>query len=361
MPISDANQPDADQETHPFSDRANSQSGSQSGSQASNHSDNQPNVPNLSADLSEASGLDVPDDHPDDRDSSASSTSRSANSDSLQQALLHHLQLIARERDPFLSSAGHFFVQQYIRQQLAQWGEVETHRFTFQGKTHENLILNLAGATPTKRPLAPILIGAHYDAVPGSPGADDNATGLAALLELARAFAEQPARYPLRLVAFDLEEYGLLGSRAYAADLAEQGQPLRLMLSLEMLGYCSQVVGSQQYPPGLRYFYPDRGNFIGLIGNWRSIPDLMHLSRHIRRSDVPCEWLPAGARGQIVPETRRSDHAPFWDRGYRALMVTDTAHLRNPHYHRQSDRLDTLDLGFLTGCCAGLIAGIRRL
>lgn len=284
-------------------------------------------------------------------------------SNSLQQRLLEHLQTVIRPRDPFLARAGHFYVQQYIQQQLGQWGPIETHPFEFQGQTYQNLILNLPGSSdrPTIQ-RSPILVGAHYDTVPGSPGADDNATGIAVLLEIARSFAAQPARHPLRLVAFDLEEYGLLGSRAYAAELSQQQQSLRLMLSLEMLGYCSQTPGSQQYPPGLRYFYPDRGNFIGLIGNWQAIPDLMRLSRPIRQiGQVPCEWLPTIAKGEWVPDTRRSDHAPFWDLGYQAVMVTDTANLRNPHYHRDSDRLETLDLDFLTGVCRGLMAGLRSL
>jgi Zn-dependent M28 family amino/carboxypeptidase len=134
------------------------------------------------------------------------------------------------------------------------------------------------------------------------------------------------------------------------------------MISLEMLGYCDRTPGSQTYPPGLQYFYPNRGDFIGLIGNWQTIPELIRLSRIMRRvGQVPCEWLPAGKRGMIVPATRASDHSPFWDQGYRALMVTDTAFMRNPHYHRSSDRLETLDLDFLTGVCQGLIAGIRQL
>ncbi|MBF2074778.1 MAG: M20/M25/M40 family metallo-hydrolase [Synechococcales cyanobacterium C42_A2020_086] len=277
----------------------------------------------------------------------------------LQERLLQHLEHIVRERDPFFASAGHFYVKAYIQEQLASWGTVETHRFEFRGDSYENLILNLPGRD-SARP--PILIGAHYDTVPGSPGADDNATGVAMLLELAQTLTATPARHPVRLVAFDLEEFGLVGSRAYAAALRQQNQKLRLMLSLEMLGYCDSTPGSQHYPPGLRYFYPNRGNFIGLIGNWQTLPDLIHLSRQMQRvGQVPCEWLPAGQRGQIVPDTRRSDHAPFWDQGYRALMVTDTANLRNPHYHQSHDRLETLDLNFLTGVCNGLIAGIRSL
>ncbi len=275
---------------------------------------------------------------------------------------------LARERDPYLATAGHFFVREYIRAQLAQWGTVETHAFQEQGRTFQNLILNLPAlqshanerSSPRATPKAPILIGAHYDAVPGSPGADDNATGVAVLLELARLLTTTPARYPIRLVAFDLEEtsYDRAGSTHYAGFL--QQEPLRLMLSLEMLGYCDATPGSQRYPAGLHYFYPDRGNFIGLIGNLKTIPDLIRLSRSMR-SHVPCEWLPAGRRGLIVPETRRSDHAVFWDRGDRALMVTDTSFLRNPHYHKPSDRLETLDLAFLTNVCRGLACGIQQL
>jgi Zn-dependent M28 family amino/carboxypeptidase len=277
----------------------------------------------------------------------------------LKERLHTHLVQIVRDRDPYLASAGHFYVKQYIRQQLEQWGTVETHEFQVRGKTHQNLILNLPASTSSQKP--PILIGAHYDAAPGTLGADDNATGVAALLELARAFAAEPLHYPVRLVAFDMEEYGMLGSSQYAADLKQQQQPLRLMLSLEMLGYCDSTPGSQRYPTGLKYIYPDRGNFIALVGNLSTMPDLIHLSRNIRQVGTLCEWLPVPARGLIVPQTRLSDHSPFWDRGYRAMMVTDTAFMRNPHYHQPSDSLETLNLDFLCGVCRGLELGLRRL
>jgi Zn-dependent M28 family amino/carboxypeptidase len=279
----------------------------------------------------------------------------------LKERLYEHLRQVARDRDPYLATAGHFFVREYIRAQLAQWGTVETHAFHVQGTEFQNLILNLPGRS--SKP--PILIGAHYDAVPGSAGADDNATGVAVLLELARCFASTPARHPVRLVAFDLEEtsYDRAGSTHYANSLRQdlQQEPLRLMLSLEMLGYCDQTPGSQRYPTGLQRFYPKQGNFIALIGNLKTIPDLVRLSHYLRSCGAPCEWLPAGNRGLIVPETRRSDHAVFWDQGYRALMVTDTSFLRNPHYHKPSDRLETLDLNFLTTVCCGLAQGLRRL
>lgn len=305
----------------------------------------------------------------------------------LKERLHEHLKKIVRDRDPYLASGGHFFVQQYIREQLQQWGTIETHSFIVRGKTHHNLILNLPPKhsqaesgnegnlilnLPPKHSQAehgneggkggsPILIGAHYDAVPGTPGADDNATGVAVLLELARAFATQPAKYPVRLVAFDMEEYGLLGSTQYAEDLKQQGEPLRLMLSLEMLGYCNSTPGSQRYPTGLERFYPNRGNFIALVGNLATIGDLIQMRRNIRKSGMLCELLPVPNRGLIVPTTRSSDHAPFWDRGYRAMMVTDTAFLRNPHYHQPSDTIDTLDLDFLTAVCRSLEIGIRYL
>ncbi|WP_449416616.1 M20/M25/M40 family metallo-hydrolase [Phormidium nigroviride] len=285
----------------------------------------------------------------------------------LKERLYNHLTQIVRDRNPYFASAGHFYVQQYIRQQLEQWGNVELDEFEVRGKVHHNLILSLPGGDPpfkkagSSHKLHPILIGAHYDTVPGSPGADDNGTGLAVLLELASAIASQPLKYPVQLIAFDMEEYGCFGSDRYAAKLQAENQPLRLMIALEMLGYYDDTPNSQSYPTGLKYFYPNCGNFIALIGNLRTIPDMISLSRNIRQSGSNCEWLPVPYRGLIVPDTRRSDHAPFWDRGYRAIMVTDTANMRNPHYHQKSDKIDTLNLDFLAAVCQGLEVGIRCL
>ncbi|MGK7908029.1 MAG: M20/M25/M40 family metallo-hydrolase [Synechococcus sp.] len=280
----------------------------------------------------------------------------------LKERLRGHLAEVARERDPYFASWGHFYVRHYIRKHFGQWGSVAIDRFGGEEETYQNLILNLPSEPGEgNRQLPPILIGAHYDAVPGSPGADDNATGVAVLLELARLLTTEPARSPVRLIAFDMEEFGLLGSRHYAAELKQQQQPLRLMFSLEMLGYRDATPRSQQYPDGLKYFYPSQGDFIALIGNWATLLDLITLSRAMRQQGVPCEWLPAGQRGRLIPDTRRSDHASFWDEGYRAVMVTDTANMRNPHYHRASDRIETIDLDFLAGVCRGLAAGIRQL
>lgn len=280
----------------------------------------------------------------------------------LKERLHSHLIQIVRDRNPYFASEGHFYAQQYIRENLAQWGTVEIDDFPVRGQIHHNFILNLPPSEKaSKKRLPPIIIGAHYDSVPGTPGADDNATGVAVLLELAAEFASNPLKYPVQLVAFDMEEYGYLGSQHYAAKCKQQQQSIRLMISLEMLGYSDRTPNSQRYPAGLQYFYPNCGNFIALIGNLRTVSDMMNFSSKIRKSGQPCEWLPVPHRGLIVPDTRRSDHVPFWDNGYPAIMVTDTANMRNPHYHQASDTIETLDLDFLAGVCRGLIEAIRHL
>ncbi len=276
--------------------------------------------------------------------------------------LQNHLKEIVRDRDPYLASAGHFYVRQYIYQQLSQWGNVEIDEFQVGGKKHQNLVLNLPSVNNTQKQESPlILIGAHYDTVPGTPGADDNGTGVAVLLELAREFSSQPLKYPVSLVAFDMEEYGLLGSQHYAEKLKQKQQKLRLMFSLEMLGYCDSTPNSQNYPPGLKYFYPNQGNFIALIGNLSTVIDMFQMSIKINKIGTNCQWLPVPNRGLTIRDTRRSDHAPFWDRGYKAIMITDTANMRNPNYHQKGDTIDTLDLDFLTGVCQGLMIAMRSI
>jgi Zn-dependent M28 family amino/carboxypeptidase len=284
----------------------------------------------------------------------------------LKERLHSHLIQIVRDRNPYLASAGHFYVQQYIREQLGQWGTVEIDDFAVRGRIHHNLILDLPPLNPPlakggKQENLPIIIGAHYDTVPGTPGADDNATGVAVLLELAAELASKPLKYPVQLVAFDMEESGCWGSKHHAAKCKQQQQSIRLMICLEMLGYCDRTPNSQSYPAGLDFFYPNIGNFIALIGNLRTVRDMIALSRNIRKVGQACEWLPVPNRGLIVPDTRRSDHAPFWDNDYPAIMVTDTANMRNPHYHQPSDKIETLDGDFLAGVCGGLVEAIRYM
>lgn len=278
---------------------------------------------------------------------------------SLKARLKQHLAEIVRDRHPYFSSGGHFYVQQYICEQFQQWGTVETHEFSFEGKTHNNYILDLPPAKPTSQP--PILLAAHYDSVPGTPGADDNATGVAVLLELIREFFHSPLNIPLRFVAFDLEEYGMVGSEIYAQQLQQKQEKIRLMFSLEMLGYCCQEKDSQSYPPFLERFYPTTGNFIAFVGNVNTTSETRFFSRKMRENGTPSEWLAVPFSGTMIPETRLSDHSPFWDHGYKAIMVTDTSFLRNPHYHQPSDTIETLDLDFLTSVCEGLIFGLKQL
>ena len=277
----------------------------------------------------------------------------------VKERLTIHLKELIRERDPYLATQGHYYVQQYIYSQFNRSGNATAMSFSEQGRDYYNLCLELPG----RQALPPVVVGAHYDTVPGCPGADDNATGVAVLLELAQQFACLPPRRPVHLVAFDLEEYGLVGSRAYVKSL--KGAPIHLMMSLEMLGYCAKVSSeqpSQTYPiAALEAVYPKTGDFIALIGNWKTIPTLRQIRRALRDAGVNGVWLPMIQQGKFLPDTRRSDHAPFWDAGYNAIMVTDTANLRNPHYHTPTDTFDTLDLEFLTQVCTGLRESIARL
>jgi len=270
-----------------------------------------------------------------------------------------HLRSLIGPRDPYLGKAKHQLAQQYIQEELGCWGQVSAQSFFAQGQEHFNWSLTVLGSRPQ---LAPILVGAHYDTVPGSPGADDNTSGLAVLLVLAELLAHAQPRRSVYLVAFDLEEYGLVGSTTCARAWKAEGRPLHLMLSLEMLGYFSDEARSQKYPlPALSRLYPDTGNFIALIGNASTIPKMLNLKRQLKKSGAPCQWLPVTSKGNSLPATRRSDHAPFWDKGYPAILITDTADLRNPHYHKASDRIETLNVEMMSAIAKGLANSLCQM
>jgi hypothetical protein len=273
----------------------------------------------------------------------------------LRQRLLQHLHHLARPRHARWDPVGLMGVRAYLRELLGALGPVQEHSFGSGSDTGTNLILRLPGRNPA---LAPLLLAAHYDGPLHSIGADDNASGLAALLELARGWAAQPPPRPVWIVAFDQEEWGCLGSKALAAELRQQGQPLALMVSLEMLAFTGSV---QRYPlPALRWIYGRRADFIAVVGNLQALPLLPALTHRLGRH-VRTKLLPVPLRGRILPDVRRSDHSPFWDAGYRAVMVTDTSFLRNPHYHRMSDTVATLDLAFFTRVTEGLFHALGRL
>jgi Zn-dependent M28 family amino/carboxypeptidase len=234
--------------------------------------------------------------------------------------------------------------------------------YTWRGGTFRNLVVELPGAA---RPDEVVVFGAHYDTVPQTPGADDNASAVAALLELAGLCRDlRPAR-TVRFVAFTLEEPPAFftphqGSRVYARALRQRRERVAAMVALEMLGYYSDEPHSQHFPlPPLRWFYPHTGNFAAVIGNLRSYALTRRVAQAMRGgTDLPVEWLAAPA---VVPGLALSDHASFWLHGYPAVMVTDTAFFRNPHYHRPSDRPETLDFGRLARCVQGLERVVREL
>jgi len=251
----------------------------------------------------------------------------------------------------------------YVARKLQQAGwEVEPH--AFQVEAGERGLLrgvNLFASHPA-HPLGNgprFCVGAHLDSIPTSPGADDNASAVATLLEVARLLPENwpaEAQVELQLAAYDLEECGMLGGAEHARLIQQAGVDLRGMISLEMLGYCDPEPGSQLLPSVLAGMYPDTGDFIALIGNQNSGVLLDRFREGMRRvAALPVETLAVPANGEYLQATRLSDHSPFWDAGYAALMITDTSYLRNPYYHTPRDTLDTLDLRFLhlvaEGCC----------
>ncbi|MCP9891404.1 M20/M25/M40 family metallo-hydrolase [Cyanobium sp. Aljojuca 7D2] len=266
----------------------------------------------------------------------------------LQALLLADLQQFAVPRHARWDPLGLMAVRQALRERLAALGDLEEHRFCPSGEEGVNLILRLPGR---EAHLPPLLVGAHYDGPLHSPGADDNASGVAALLELARRWAADPPRRPVWLVAFDQEEWGMVGSAALAQELRQAQQPLKLMVSLEMLAFTSE---QQSYPvPGMERVYGYRGDFIALVANDGAGLLLPGLARAMGRH-VPTKVLPVPSGGHGIEGVRLSDHSPFWDAGYDAMMVTDTSFMRNPNYHKPSDTIDTLDLPFLMAVIDGL-------
>ena len=273
----------------------------------------------------------------------------------LEHRLLADLEFIARPRHARWDAFGLLAVRSMLLERLQALGPVEEHHFQEGSDAGVNLIVKLPGQ---RLDLDPILVAAHYDGPLGSPGADDNASAVAALLELGRRWLRKPPVRPVWLVAFDQEEWGMVGSRVLARQLRKQRQPLHLMLSLEMLGYTSDT---QNYPlDTMRAIYGERGDFIALVGNLGALSLLLSLGESMN-THVSTKVLPVPFKGRLLPDVRLSDHSPFWDAGYNALMVTDTSFMRNPHYHKPSDTVDTLDLPFLIAVINGLEVAIGGL
>jgi len=274
------------------------------------------------------------------------------------QQLYRTLQAIVGERSPSSGQRHLAEVENFIRRELTGYGlQVENDDFSYRGQKFRNVI-GRAG----RRGAPLIIIGAHFDSVPGTPGADDNASGVSALLEVARWLARARLRTDVLFCAFNLEELNMIGSSAFVKKLKTAGAKVEAMISLEMIGYTDSRPGSQKYPVGLSWLYPDRGDFIGVIGNWNSNSLLRRFSRQMRLvQGLQVETLSVPGNGGLIPAVRLSDHSPFWDMGYPALMVTDTSFFRNPHYHGATDTLDTLNLDFMAKVCEGVIRAVINL
>lgn len=239
-----------------------------------------------------------------------------------------------------------------------QW-RAEGYEVTRQAYTVDRIeCLNLeVSRTGIERPSEIILLGAHYDSVVGSKGANDNASGVAALLEVARWMATQSPRRTVRFVAFVNEEppffqTGAMGSEVYARAARERGDDIRAMISLETIGYYSDERGSQKYPPLFKLFYPDRGNFIAFVSDLHS-RSVMHegVAAFRANSDFPTECVATFAS---ISGIDWSDHASFWKEGYRAFMITDTAPYRYPYYHSEEDTPDKLNYEAFARVTSGL-------
>lgn len=254
----------------------------------------------------------------------------------------------------------------YIENQWREMGfDVQRETFAAIGDTATNLVVERAG---TKRPEEIVLLGAHYDTVPTTPGADDNASAVAVLMEVSRLLKGHVGARTARYVAFGCEEppyfnFDSMGSQHHAREARRRQEQITGMLCLEMVGYFSSEIGSQAVPPSIPIFlhrlFPRRGNFLAAVGNLASWKLAWSFRRGFKRGS--CLPLFSIVLPEMVNEIRLSDNSSFWDQGYPALMLTDTSFLRNPHYHQESDLPETLDYDAMTEVTLGVAAAMRRL
>jgi Zn-dependent M28 family amino/carboxypeptidase len=240
---------------------------------------------------------------------------------------------------------------------------VERQPFVLRGKDYNNVVGTLPGTDPT---LPSLLVGAHFDSVSTTPGADDNASGVAVLLEVARHAVNLDVRRTLQFVGFNLEEpqdtVGTyrVGSARFTERARRERRRYEGALVLEMVGYTDRNEGSQRVPQLVAKKVPNTGTFLAAVGDRRSRKLLRSFQSSVDRhvDDLTLVTYRVFLRGWALPLTRLSDNASFWDRRYPSLMITDTAFLRNPHYHRESDSADTLDYGFMGNVTRAVLANL---
>lgn len=272
-----------------------------------------------------------------------------------------HLWALVGERHPFSSPARLHQTEQYLRNQLSEAGlTVTAHEFEALGGIYRNVIGTASPLSLQEGKNAPLIIAAHYDTVESSPGADDNASALAVLLEVAQRLKEISLERPVQCIAFCLEEENLLGSRAYTAHLAATQQPIHGAVVLECVGYAKDEEGSQKIPPGIPIAVPTVGNFLAVIGNHTSASLTQAVSQAMG-AHMPIVPLVVPGNGEVLPDTRRSDHTAFWEQGFPAVMLTDTANFRNPNYHRPTDTIDTLNLNFMVSVADAVTATVKGM
>jgi aminopeptidase YwaD len=276
--------------------------------------------------------------------------------------LTARLRTLVGERHPFSSPRFLLQTETYLYEQFAEAGlAVTTHEFDALGGIYRNVIgVAHPPSELSQAAQPPLIVAAHYDTVPGSPGADDNASALAILIEVAQRIRRISINRPVHFIAFCLEEEDLLGSRAYVAHLTETRKPVQGGIILECVGYTRDEEGSQKIPPGVPIAVPTVGNFLAVIGNQASSSLTMAVEQAMR-PHLPIVPLIVPGNGELLPDTRRSDHTPFWEVGFPAVMLTDTANFRNPHYHRPTDMIETLNLDFMSTVADAVTAVVVAL
>jgi len=251
----------------------------------------------------------------------------------------------------------------YLRRELSAMGHAFTEQsYPVRGREAINLEVTIRGSRP-ERPT--LIIGAHYDSARGTPGADDNASAVAILLEISRFLVGRRLRRNLRIVFFDCEEaphfnLGEMGSQFHAAAVRRSGEAVMGMICLESLGYFSPQT-PQQGPWPLRWIGRLlRQRFVVIVSDIQSVRfGLSFVGRFVRSGLVLC--IPAALPVKWVPDIELSDHRGYWEQGFPALMITDTAPLRNPNYHKSKDRLATLDLPMMARLCRQLRRSVWRM
>jgi Zn-dependent M28 family amino/carboxypeptidase len=270
-----------------------------------------------------------------------------------------HVQSIHFDRSPYDRYQALEQVAEYIYRNFQTYGlQVTREPLQWEGRHFCNIVAEKRGNISPEKV---IILGAHYDSVPGSPGADDNASAVAVLLEVARYVSRVSLGATVRFIAFTLEEYGYVGSIHHAKKAKKEGTKIEGMVSLEMVGFTAPT---QNYPFYIDHkYYPSVGDFVGVVANKKSAALLEKVRSSLKKNipQLPGEFLTVPGNGEGLEELRLSDHSPFWDQGFPALLVTDTSFLRNPNYHLPTDTIETLDFEFMQKVAVGIYYSVLDL